>query len=235
MNTWTDIKAAFEDIIGDHRNVFFSDDWQVRAANRALEEMCRASRYKDQIVRSNIAADTNYYTSSSSYDVTRVEFDDEVLTQTTKEFIRRRDWNWEAQTGLPRWVFLDQIPNTGAADSIYIGVYPAYGSDLVNGLRVWSHGKPTAVSDSSPSDELDIPDWAVGGVLFYMLRQAFMSEVHSKQDFGAAAMYEMLYEDVLDRLVHRANARAPKRWVSGGSSRRSRHISRRLPDGIPSS
>lgn len=231
MNTWADIKSTFEDILADSGNAFISDATQVRWANAALRELCEAARYIEAQKVSNVASGVSQYAvTEGGYSVVRVEYDGEALFPIYRSHLRQCMRDFSGHTGLPRFYFLDEINAT--PDNLYVGVYETPSANLTNGLRIWYHGYPAAVSDSSPSTEIEIPDWAVGGVLFYMLREAYTADTNVR-NLDTAAFYGMLYDDVLDRLVSRSRSRLAKSWQSGQRAYQPQSILNRLPDRVP--
>ena len=232
LNTWTDIRAAFRDITGDTGATIFSAATVARWANLALGDLCEAARYIDeQYVVGASAGVGSYAVTAGGYGVTRVEYDGSVLFPITRNGLRSHARDWSTRTGLPRFYYLTEMSAT--PDSLFVGLYEIPSSNLANGIRIWYQAYPTAVSDASPSSEIEVPDWAVGAVLFYMLREAYTSDTQTLQDFSKADMYGIMYEDAKQRLVGRARGALPKKWEYGQPGRPSLNVLNRLPDRIP--
>lgn len=230
MNTWTDIKAAFDDITGDSSRIFFPAATVVRWANLALDDLCDAARYVDTAVTASTTTSGVTVLTSGGYDVTRVEYDDEVLWPITRDKLRTQDRDWNYRTGRPRFYYLDQI--NSVADYLMVGIWEKTETNETDALRVWVHAYPTDVSDASPSAEISVPDWAVSAVLFYMLVKAYESDT-KLQNFDTAAVYRMMYEDIKERLVVRSKGRNPKSWIMGYEGRPTISVINRLPDRVP--
>ena len=230
MNTWTDIKAAFDDVTGDSSRIFFPAAAVVRWANLALDDLCDAARYVDTAVTADTSTSGITSLSGGGYAIWRVEYDDEVLWPITRDKLRTADRDWNYRTGTPRFYYLDQ---TGSVpDYLQFGIWEKTATNEVGALRVWVHSYPTDVSDSSPSSEIDVPDWAVSAVLFYMLVKAYESDT-KLQNFDTAAVYRMMYEDIKERLVVRSKGRQPKSWIMGYEGRPTISVINRLPDRVP--
>lgn len=230
MNTWNDILAAFNDITRDSGNYEWSLAQKVRYANRALREICEACKYVDENEVMNVVSGTGTYSvTAAGYDVFRVEYDDQALLPITRDTLRDHDETYHTLSGQPRFYYLDEIYST--QDALAVSLYYVPGTSVTNGLRVWYHAYPTALTTSSTTEELEIPDWAVGAVLFYMLSIAFRAETRRK-NIQTAAFYRMMYEDILDSLISRTNRRDEKPWSAGTCPRATAGYLSRLPDSI---
>jgi len=230
VNTWTEIRAAFRDITGDTDANIFSAETAVRWANLGLRDLCDAARYVDsQHVVSTASGTGTYGIAAGGYDVFRVEYDDCALLPITRDQLRNHGRDWASRSGTPRFYYLTEMSAT--PDYLYVGLWEKPPS-LTNGLRIWYHGYPTDVSDSTPSSEIVVPDWAVGGVLFYMLIQAYTADTVVR-DLGAADLYQMMYDDLKERLVDRSRDRqSRKEWQAGSPAGPSLNVLNRLPDRV---
>ena len=236
MNTWTDIRNAFYDVIGDPQRALVPVATAERWANLGLYDLCEAALYNDTAATQNVVASTALYSISDDvYEIFRVEYDDEVLTPITNDDLARDGRDYQYRTGKPRFYTLDEMyTETASPDKVYVRLWETPSSNLTNGLRVWYHGYPDDVDNDSPGTDIDVPDWAVGAVLFYMLARAYESQYSvGMQNFDTAAFYAMMYEDIRDRLVIRSRERVPKRWVAGASAGPSANVMNRLPDRVP--
>ena len=231
MSSYAEVLTAFDDLTGDTGRYHFTADQVDRFANRAMEEICERSRHITKSKLINVAAGTSEYSlDSGSYDVFRVEYDKEALSPITQNSLRAHDRVWSSRTGLPRYYYLDEI--TSNQDFLTVGLWQTPNTSLAFGLRIVHHAVPAPVTSSSPTTLMEIPDWAASAVLYYMLNIAYTADT-KVQDFSAAALYEMLYNDVLDRLVMRSRDQNPKNWVSGSTARKSVNVLNRLPQRIP--
>jgi len=233
VSAYLDVYNSFNEITGDTGRYHFDREQVDRFANRALDETCERARYKDTAETINVVADTAVYSATAAgYDIFRVEYEDEILFPITRDQLRHADRDWSSRTGLPKYYYLDEIYST--QDALSVGLWETPGTSVTDGLRLWYHGVPIAANSASGltlATVMDIPDWASGAVLYYMLYLAYSADT-KVQDFGASALYFMLYEDVLGRLVIRSNDRHPKNWVSGAPSSPSRSVLNRLPQRI---
>lgn len=230
MSAYSEVLNAFNEITGDTRRYHFTAAQVDRFANRALEEICERARYIETFVMKNVVSGTSEYSIvEDGYDITRVEFDGEFLFPITRDTLKHADRDWSSREGLPRFYYLDQI--TGTQDKLTVGLWETPSTSATFGMRIWYHKVPTAVSAASSVSIMEIPDWASSAVLYYMLNIAYTADT-KVQDFGAAALYEMMYQDVLDRLILRSRDGNPKKWVSGGPATPSRNVLNRLPQRI---
>ena len=230
MSAYSEVLNAFNDITGDTGRYHFSTAQVDRFANRALEEIGERSRHITESKLINVVGGTSEYSiDADAYDVIRVEYDEEVLHPITRGSLRHADRDWSSRTGLPRYYYLDEI--TSNQNYLTVGLWETPSSSMTTGLRIMYHAVPTAVSTASSVSLIEVPDWACSAVLYYMLNIAYTADT-KMQDFGAAALYEMMYQDVLERLILRSRDQNPKKWVSGSASGPSRNILNRLPQRI---
>ena len=198
--------------------------------NRALNETCERARYRDDYDEINSVGGTlEYAITSDAYDITRVEYDDEVLLPIARDALRHAERDWQNRTGTPRYYYLDEIYDS--QEYLTVGLWEAPSSNGTGNIRIWYHAVPATAKSTAPTTELDIPDWAVGAVLFYMLYLAYTSDT-KMQNFQTAAVYKLMYEDLLDRLISRSRDHTQKKWVSGQPSGPSLHVLNRLPQRI---
>jgi hypothetical protein len=232
---YSDVLAQFNDITRDVNRYHFSQGQVDRFANRALDDLCSRARYKDTEESVNGVSGTAVYAvTSDGYDVFRVEYDDERLVPITRNSLRTNGSDWASRTGKPRFYYLDE--NYSSQSYLSVGLWETPSANLTSGLRIWFHSVPTTAVGTTAGGlaaDVDVPDWAAGAVLFYMLYLAYTADTKI-QSFEAAAIYKMMYEDIADRLVLRSRDKSPKKWVSGSSSGPSLNVLNRLPERIPS-
>jgi hypothetical protein len=232
MKLWQDIRNSFEDTVGDTSGYFFSADTQARWANAALRDLCENARYKDgEYTRSVGGGVGEYFVVATSYAVRRVEVDDEVMYPITKGELRRGYPDFASLSGRPKFYYLDE---TGShPDYIKVGLFEAPGTSLT--MRVWHDAAPNPVANTTAglAADVDVPDWAVGAVLFYMLALAYEADTKLR-NVETARFYWGLYADTMERLVIRSRDRQPKRWVCGSGAYPSVNVLNRLPVRIPS-
>ncbi len=238
MSTYGTILDSFKDLTGDSGNFFLSALQIDRFANRALIETCERARYKDVAKLINVVNGTEVYSiDAEGYDIFRVEYEDvngtSILYPITRDSLRHSKRDWSYRTGRPRFYYLDELYSS--QDYLSVGLWEIPSTSVTDGLRVWYHAFPTTADGTDApglAAELDIPDWASGAVLYYMLHLAYTADTKI-QDPGAAALYMMMYEDVLDRLIIRSRDRDGKRWTMGSPSGPDRNVLNRLPQRVP--
>ena len=228
--TYNDLLSQFNDITRDSQRHIFTAAQVDRFARRGLERLCAAAKYKLTGETINIVSGTGEYAATSEgHDVVRVEYDGEALRPIRRDDLRAKDSDWVNRTGYPRYYYLDEIYGSQRYPSV--GLFEIPSTSLTDGLRMWYTGKPTAPSAASGATAVDIPDWAVGGVLFFMLYLAYSADTFI-QNQEAAAVYKMLYEDIEYRLIKRARDNSPKSWVSGQPARAGVSFLNRMPERI---
>ena len=235
METWQDIKDFFFPAVQDTEasQSFFTTDQAVAWANGALWEMAQYAQYIDAVQTQNTVSGTaSYYIGSTGlppFGVWRVEIDDEKISAIDTRELRKNDFRWSTRSGRPYFYYMDEIsPNP---DYLRIGLV-----DNPNGvyeLRTYAYGVPAQVAEGSDTDSVQVPQWAIYGVLWYMLSEAFMTEGR-RQNLATSNFYRMLYDDTLERLRARTNRKTPKSWVvSGHSGYKGQGFWDNLPDTIP--
>jgi hypothetical protein len=132
---------------------------------------------------------------------------------------------------LPKYYYLDEL-RTASSTTQRFGVWERPGTELENGLRAWYYRKPNTTASFALSSQLEVPEWATSLVLYYMLHLAYTADTKLISD-DAAAVYYLLYEDVLDRLIMRSKDRQPKDWISGSAMIPSFNVLNRLPGRVP--
>ena len=221
LSTYSDIVDAARGLIQDSASdsrlatVAQMDIW----ANMALYEMAEYAEYID-------AYDTEALTGGESQveiqgdplGVWRVEIDDEAIYPTTTRDLYRNSRTWQAQTGRPRWYYMDSLRDM-QDDDIKLGLWPKVSGSYT--LRVTS---------TVPADELSgtdatglakrvmLPLWATQGLLWGILYRFYESETRM-QNMGASQFYKLMYDDVLVRLRARSFARL-NRSASWGEGRK---------------
>ena len=218
METWQDIKDFFFSAVQDTEagQMFFSTTQAAAWANAALWEYAVEAKFFDVIQEQNTVDGTAVYAVGDALtppvEVWRVEIDDEKIRAINTDELRRVDRRWPSRSGQPNFYYMDEV-GAGDAATVYIGLH-----DEPNGvyeLRTYSYGIPAQVSDSADTDSVQVPKWAIYGVLWYMLSEAYMAET-SRQNFDTSMFYRRLYEGTLERLQSiAANKLGHKSWVVG--------------------
>ncbi len=217
METWQDVKDFFFPALQDTETGqrFFTTTQALAWANAGLWELGQHAQYYDLVETQNTAdADAAYFYGPDGlppYGLWRVEIDDEAIRPTTIEMVTGLDRTWESRTGQPGFYYLND--SLEAMDHSQISLWEK--PDGIYELRTYAYGVPAQVSDSADTDSLQVPQWAIYGVLWYMLSEAFLADTR-RQSLDASGFYRMLYDDTLERLQDRANSRLNKRWVVAG-------------------
>ena len=237
--SYQSIRDQFDDVFGDPSRYRIPLAQVDRFAARALVEICERCRYKVHGHKQDSVIGQNVYSTSAAtsvnpqgYDVFRVEYDDEILWPITTNNLRHQQRNWETASGRPRFYFLDEVSSSQVYPSV--GIWEAPSSVVTDGVTIWYHPYPSSPSSSSGltlAVPVDIPEWACGAMLFYMLHLAYSADTQMKSP-GAAAVYKMLYEDIMDRLQRRSRDNNPKAWVSGRPASPTLNVMNRLPQRI---
>ena len=230
--TYTQILAEFNDITRDASRYYFTTAQVDRFAARALTETCERARYKTVSQVINVVGGTmEYAVSTAGYDVLRAEYNDTVLLPIARDALRTCQRDWASRSGLPRFYFLDEMYDS--QEYLTVGLWENPSASLTSGLRVWYHAQPTAPLSTGEwgALEVDIPEWAAGALLFYMLYLAYTSDTKA-QNFETAAIYKLMYEDILERLVLRSRDANPKKWAAGAPASPTINVLNRLPQRI---
>ena len=241
METWKDMKDFFWPAVQDTEagQMFFSIDQVVSWHNSALYEMAQHAQYFDDIKTQNTVVGTSKYATSTRdvFGLWRVEIDGQAIRPVTQKQLRDSDRNWATKTGKPKFYYLDNT--TEAPGAGYVWLYPSPGS--VYELRTYSYAQPSPADlpldgedENDESSKISVPKWAIYGVLWYMLSEAYLAETR-RQNLDTSAYYRMLYEDILDRLLLRTNDKlGSKSWSIGSTPTQGvNDFWHNLPDTIP--
>ena len=228
--TYADIKDAFFQATGDSEgtNAFFSNAYVERLANTALRKIARAANYYDAIDTGTTSAGTATISATSSYQVWRVEVDDEALYPITKKELRQRDRRWLDQSGRPRYYYLDE---SLAGETPTVGMFPNPGAAY--SYKIFGFGRPIDCDDDNDSNLVHIPLWAINTVLYSMLADAYAADSYVRND-ELASFWRAVYEDHLSRVKMRANEKIPKYWAVEADSRpQYLYLGDNLPELVP--
>lgn len=236
METYKDIKdfvfAALQDT---EAGQFFFTSTQIQTwTNLALWEMAEHAQYLDKIETQNTADGTAaYYVGGNGtppFGIWRMEIDDEAIQAISQDRLREFSRTWKDVSGQPHYYYLDDINYTPDYYQFRLWEEP----NGVYEIRSYVYDLPAQVFDGAETDSLQVPQWAVYGVAWYVLSEAYMAET-TRQSYDTAAFYRMLYDDILDRLSGRAADKlGEKQWIyGGGSSRFLPDFWDNLPDTIP--
>lgn len=224
--SWQDVKDLVRELIGDDESdqVFFSAAQILAWGQQCLEDMARRTHYVDIQTTGVTVADTQTYTAGDkAFQVYRVEVDNRSIDPIRTDQLRYGDDKWRNQTGRPDVYFLDELDLTAATP--LVGMFPVPSG--VYTTRIFSYGFPEDISDSSSTDNVPVPSWAVSGVWLYILARAYEADT-VLMDLGLTSFYQSLYEEVVGRLGARSYSRLNKVW--GGSANEGVRRFSRIPD-----
>ena len=236
METYKDVKdfvfAALQDT---EAGQFFFSSAQIKTwTNLALWEMAEESKFLDKIETQNTVDGTAaYYVGGNGappFGIWRMEIDDEAIQAITKDRLRQFSRTWEDISGSPHYYYLDDINYIPDYFQFRLWEEP----NGVYEIRAYTYDLPAQVFDGAETDSIQVPQWAIYGVVWYVLSEAYMAET-TRQNYDTAAFYRMLFEDVVHRLKGRAGDKmGEKSWVFGGDkSRFTDDFWSDLPDTIP--
>ena len=232
--TWQNIKDFFYETVGDTEaaQAFFVEDDVTAWANEALREAVERTEFADYHEDQVSAAATALVTlgSPSAIGLWRVEYDGEKLEPVTLDSIRRINRFWADYSATPVAYMLDEQAMT--SDLLAFRLYPVPGADDDN-IAIYAYGVQYIISDTSPTQPVNVPEWFAYALVFGMLVRAYQADTEM-QSYQRSDFYRMLWDDALMRLRGRSYGRLNKRWEfqQAGSSRK---ISARnlIPEHIP--
>jgi hypothetical protein len=216
VQTWQDIKDFFFPAVQDTEayQSFFTVAQALAWANSGLWEIAQYTQFLDTVQAQNTVTNTVKYqlgaTGAPPMGVWRVEIDDEKIRAVTAEELARSDRRWQKRSNRPYFYYLDYANTT--PDQFYIRLWET--PNGVYSLRTYSYGVPAQVSESANTDKLQVPQWAIYAVLWYMLSEAYLAETR-RQNFETSSFYRMLFEDTIERVMERTNTKINKSWVVG--------------------
>lgn len=207
MNTYGDIRNTFYQMFRDSPTdqVFITTTQADNFANKGLRDMAQAAWYKDAEV--DIASSATEFSLGEHIRCWRGEGTVagtlQYMKPISKESLIQSFRRFETVTGVPRHWFLDY---NRVDENVRVGIYPDPGT--LTAYKFYCYTWPTPVTSAATSFELDMPDWAVAGLMYYMLWQAYLSDT-KRQDLDLAAFYRDLYYEVRDLLIGASKGRMP--------------------------
>lgn len=223
LNTWQDVLDSFYGIVGDTQanGVWFTAATVESWANQTLVEMGEHSGCIELDVTTVTVNGTSEYTFNTTghatYGVNRVEVDDEVLLPTNRARLFAENRSWHTQTGTPFWYYRDGL-NDFDEVGLPVALWPKPDVDGLT-LRAILTVAPSAVSNSVGSATVQLPLWAVPGLLWGTLAMAYTAETRLR-NLQTAQVFRTMYTDVVDRLKGRTSAKTPRSVAYGGSPTR---------------
>ena len=232
--TWQNVKDLFYETIGDREadGHFFATATVTDFANDAIYEASHRTRYCDYYEAGTTVAGTALVavTAGRHVQVWRVEVDDEKMIPITTDEIRRRDRYWASRTGTPRFYMLDEYQLVGDVPLIRLFETP---NTTGTAVKIYAYGPQYIITDASPTQNINVPEWFAYALLFGMLCRAYEADTEM-QSFEKAEFYRMLWEDAMGRLRGRSFSRLAKRWeFKPQGKKRGLDIRNRIPEHIP--
>jgi hypothetical protein len=217
VETYQNIKDFFWSAVQDTeaQQMFFTETQVLSWLNMAMTEMAQHSHYLDNIGTQNTADGTAAYVVGTDkiLAVWRAEIDDEAIRPVTTSQLRLNDRDWRTKSGWPRFYYLDNINTDPGYFTMGLHSLP----DNVYELRTYQYLIPADLTTGSSAHKIRVPKWAIYGVLWYMLSEAYLAET-MRQNFDTSAYYRMLYEGIIDRLMLRTNDKiGAKSWAVGAT------------------
>jgi len=216
---WTDIKNLFWEMMEDTETAqqFFTETQLTNWGNKALQEMSRATRPIDKITSFNTVAESPQYDLGSGViKVTRVVVDRHRLDAVTEGQLFAGQREWRRVVGVPRLYWVGPFTDS---DSYVFGLHPEPGS--VYSSKAYFTKMPDAVSTANDTNRPQVPTWAVYGILWSMLSDAYRAEGR-RFNAKASKFFRMLFEDTVSRLRARSFSRLNKDWAYGHDHPRER-------------
>jgi len=219
VETWADIRAIFWEIMQDSEAAqqFFTETQITNWANKALREMATATiPLEVRATFSTVSESPLYGLGSRAMKIFRLEIDNWRLGVTSEDKLFKSDRNWRTIGGDPKAYYISQFTDS---DDLVFGLYPEPRS-VLDGI-VYYRAKPPTVSSSTDTSRLQVPSWAVWGVLYSMLSDAYLAEGRRHEKTNSSyKYYKMLFNDIVDRLAARSRAKLNKAWVYGSKGTR---------------
>jgi len=220
LSTYGDVVGLFYGLIQDSATSqrLATTDQVGIWANSAMSEMAENAEYVDYVVEPTDIPDiTGIETLTITHEgdlmgLWRVEIEDEYIDPTTTGELYGSSRTWQAQTGYPRWYYLDSLR---AGDGMTVGLWPKPASDY--DLRLIFTVSGDVLDYATPDERVMLPLWATPGLLWGILYRFYDSESRM-QNTKAAQFYKMMYDDMLVRLRARSYARI-NRFKAYGSAR----------------
>ena len=230
-----DIKSRFWTLLGGspvpHPNI--TDDVLLAWANMATRELAEETNCINFRYSIALTAGTQEYSlPSTCKTVYRAYYDGEKLLPTSKWDLMHGDDSWDSRTGTPSRYYLDGLNGkvglwpTPAADTVLDG--PSFES---LDLELYLNGNASTLADDD--DIPSIPAWAHPGVLYYMMRQAYVM-IGPQRNVRAAAFWGELYRRTKLRLKGRSTKReVMPLTIHSRGERPGRLMPPRYPEHIP--
>ncbi len=211
------------------------DNW----ANAVLSELAEHAEYLDEVVVGSTVSGTAKYNvggggGGDALSIWRVEIDDEYIDPTTTKELYGSSRTYQAQTGRPRWYYLDSL-RLSTVDDTTVGLWPV--PNAVYDLRITLTTAPDALTTALSGNPVMLPLWATPGLLWGILSKFYESESRM-QNLKASSFYRMMFDDVMTRLRARSYSRVTrsKAYGEGRGRKTSGDLRQLLPaDGFPTS
>jgi len=208
VKTWGDVRTQFHRLISDQAASIFTNANAESYANIALNHMAGESRHIDRLETGSTTADQATYSTvgftTEVYRIWRVTHDDDPLMSVTTDRLDATDHSWRSHgSGTPLYYLLDQTET-----AVYL--FPIPGTSSLD-LEFFVESAPAPMDNDNTTNNVELPVWAIPGLLFWMLSYAFDADTPLR-NLDSAAFYRHMAQRVTKALQVRSCNRLPKEW-----------------------
>ena len=226
------VRELTSDPVGDSRLI--TDTQMDLWANMCLHEMVEHSEFLETEETANTTGGGTgaVAITGDPIRVLRVEIEDEAIYPTTTRDLYKLSRTWQAQTGRPRWYYMDSLRDY-QSDYLYLNLWPL--PNAVYSVRAVVSQAPKELDSTIPTNNVEVPLWATPGLVWGILYRFYEAETRMQSN-QASQLFKMMYEDVVDRLKVRSYSKLgrSKAWGSGRRSMPSGDFQELMPsDGFP--
>lgn len=231
--TWANLKTVFYGVVGDTEgtNTFFSTAQVLGWAVECMREAAQRTHFRDAKFEQGVSSGTASFNFGGAviYGIWRVEVDDEAMRPITGDKLRHSDRYWESRTGKPQWYLVDEYQTDN--DPFTIRLYETPDADV--DVDVYYYSAPVVLSDSTPTYNVNAPEWFAYAIVWGMLAKAYAADTQMRND-QIAQFYAGLWNDAIMRLRVRSFGRLKNEWeYQDGTDPVAMSIWDRLPTTIP--
>ncbi len=235
LSTYQDVIDMVREITqdGDSGYRLISEEHMDIWANECMFEMAEHAEYRDEQVESTLTpGSASISIGGDAIGIWRVEIDDESIYPTTTRDLYQLSRTWQAQTGYPRWYYMDSLRQVGS-DNLFLELWPI--PSAADDLRV-SYTLPGDVLDSGSATEfVMLPLWCVHNLAWGILSKFYAAETRM-QNRKAAEFYGIMYEEAKTRLRARSYSKLDlsAQWGAGRKGVPQTDLRQLMPsDGFP--
>jgi hypothetical protein len=238
VSSYGDVTAIVRGLVNDDAasSRLITDTQMDLWANTCLYEIAEHSEYREVVETDVTVSGTGIWSvEGDPLGIFRVEIDDEKIYPINSRELYRLSRTWQEQTGLPRWYRMDNMRNM-ESDDLRFELWPT--PNAVYDIRIYSTVAADEVDSTTPNEFVMLPRWAVHGLAWGILSKFYESESRM-QNLGAAQVYKVMYDQVIDRIKVRSYARLSRDESAWGAGRKNvvySDLHQLMPaDGFPTS